>query len=59
MYAGDDRLVDPAGSQAFASAAPARYVSARCFDDLYHEILNERASQPVYDCLRQWLDAQF
>jgi len=59
MYAGDDRLVDPLGSQAFASAAPARYVSARCFDDLYHEILNERGSQPVYDCLRQWLDAQF
>jgi alpha-beta hydrolase superfamily lysophospholipase len=59
MYAGDDHLVDPAGSQAFASAAPAQLVTARRFDGLYHEIFNERASEPVYDCLRQWLNARF
>lgn len=59
MYAGDDRLVDPVGSQLFAAAAPRQHVSTRCFDGLYHEIFNERESQPVYDCLRQWLDARF
>jgi alpha-beta hydrolase superfamily lysophospholipase len=59
MYAGDDRVVDSAGSQAFSGAAPSAYVSARCFDGLYHEIFNEPGSQPVYDCLRQWLDKRF
>jgi alpha-beta hydrolase superfamily lysophospholipase len=59
MYAGDDRVVDSAGSQAFSGAAPSAYVSSRCFDGLYHEIFNEPGSQPVYDCLRQWLDARF
>ena len=59
MYAGDDHLVDPAGSDAFAKAAPANCVTARRFDGLYHEIFNEREAQPVYDCLRQWLDARF
>jgi alpha-beta hydrolase superfamily lysophospholipase len=59
MYAGQDRLVDPIGSQAFASAAPSQYVTARCFDPLFHEILNERESGSVYECLKQWLDAHF
>ncbi|HZN47449.1 MAG TPA: alpha/beta hydrolase, partial [Ramlibacter sp.] len=58
-YAGDDRVVDSAGSQAFSGGAPSAYVSSRCFDGLYHEIFNEPESQPVYDCLRQWLDARF
>jgi alpha-beta hydrolase superfamily lysophospholipase len=59
MYAGDDRVVDSAGSQAFSGAAPSAYVSSRCFEGLYHEIFNEPGSQPVYDCLRQWLDKRF
>lgn len=59
MYAGADRLVDPAGSRAFAAAAPAERVTTRCFDDLYHEIFNEQASQPVFDCLQRWLDERF
>jgi alpha-beta hydrolase superfamily lysophospholipase len=58
MYAGDDRIVDPAGSQAFAAAAPPSVVTARRFDGLYHEIFNEAEAQPVYDCLRQWLAAR-
>lgn len=56
IYAGRDRLVDPAGSRAFAAAAPARLVTSRCFEDLYHEIFNEQDAQPVFDCLRRWLD---
>ena len=59
MYAGDDHLVDPTGSQVFAAQAPRDHVTSRCFDGLYHEIFNERDCQPVYDCLRQWLDARF
>lgn len=56
MYAGDDHLVSPAGSAAFAAAAPARVVHARRFDGLYHEIFNERDNAAVFDTLRQWLD---
>ena len=59
MYAGADRMVDPEGSRAFARAAPKEWVTSRCFDDLYHEILNEQQPEPVFDCLRQWLDARF
>lgn len=58
MFAGDDRMVDPAGSEAFAAAAPPGVVTARRFDGLYHEIFNEAEAQPVYDCLRQWLAAR-
>lgn len=59
LYAGDDRIVDPAGSEAFARAAPPHVVSAHCFPDLYHEVFNEVRSQPVFALLRQWLDARF
>jgi alpha-beta hydrolase superfamily lysophospholipase len=56
MYAGDDRLVDPQGSRRFASAAPSRFVHARCFDGLYHEIFNEADTTPVVQTLHAWLD---
>ena len=59
MYAGADRLVNPAGSRAFAAAAPAGVVEAHCFDDLYHEIFNEVESRQVFETLKRWLDAHF
>jgi alpha-beta hydrolase superfamily lysophospholipase len=59
IYAGDDRLVRPAGSRAFADAAPASLVSARCFPSHYHEIFNESDAGPVFDALGRWLDARF
>lgn len=59
MYAGADKLVDPGGSRAFAAAAPAQVVTARCFEDLFHEIFNEIDAQPVFDLLRRWLDERF
>jgi alpha-beta hydrolase superfamily lysophospholipase len=59
MYAGQDKLVNPRGSEAFAEAAPPSVVKARCFPDLYHEIFNEVDSQPVFDTLRKWLDERF
>jgi alpha-beta hydrolase superfamily lysophospholipase len=59
MYAGDDRLVDPEGSRAFAAAAPPGLVTSRGFDGLYHELFNEADSRPVYALLMQWLDERF
>lgn len=59
VYAGDDRLVSPAGSRAFARAAPPSMVSATCYADHYHEIFNERDAAPVFERLRRWLDERF
>lgn len=59
LYAGDDRLVDPAGSREFAQRAPREAVTTQEFPALWHEIFNERESDPVYDALRHWLDARF
>ncbi|MDP3701208.1 MAG: lysophospholipase [Hylemonella sp.] len=59
LYAGADRLVSPRGSAAFAKAAPARAVTAHCFEDLYHEVFNELDREPVYARLQQWLDQWF
>ena len=59
MWAGDDRLVQPAGSAAFAAAAPRGVVESRCFESLWHELFNEQDAAPVFAALRQWLDARF
>lgn len=59
MYAGADKLVNPAGSRAFAAVAPKLVVSPRCFEMLYHEIFNELKPEPVFAELKQWLDARF
>jgi len=59
MYAGSDRLVDPAGSEAFAQAAPSQVVSTHCFAGHYHELFNEPDKEPVFSTLRLWLDSHF
>lgn len=62
LYAGDDRLVSPRGSRAFAAAAEAAGapVQSRCFDTLYHEIFNEpeTAAASPFTTLAAWLDAR-
>jgi alpha-beta hydrolase superfamily lysophospholipase len=40
--AGDDKLVDPDGAKAFAAAAPAALCTLKIYNDLWHEIYNER-----------------
>lgn len=55
LYAGQDRLVNPAGSRAFAAAAPPSVVAAHCFEPLYHEIFNETNSASVFAALNAWL----
>jgi len=60
LYAGDDRLVRPAASRAFAAAAaPSGKVEAQCFDTLYHEIFNELEADPVFEALQRWLNRRF
>jgi len=60
LYAGADRLVNPAGSRAFAAAAPPSVLSSQCFESLYHEIFNEAepGRSQVLAALRAWLDAR-
>lgn len=58
QFAADDHLVDPAGSRAFAAAAPRRKLETHEYLRLYHEIYNEadpERSRVVADLLR-WLD---
>jgi alpha-beta hydrolase superfamily lysophospholipase len=59
LWAGDDRIVAPVGSAAFAARAPRAVVTAECFDALWHEILNEREAGPVFAVLERWLDTRF
>jgi len=56
LYAGSDRCVDPAGSAAFAAAAPAGVVTARVFPALFHEIFNELERAEVLAALGDGLD---
>jgi alpha-beta hydrolase superfamily lysophospholipase len=55
MWGGADPVVDPAGSRAFAAAAPAGVLTAFEFDAMRHEILNETEREGVLMRLRQWL----
>ena len=55
MWAGADRCVAPAGSAAFAAAAPPALVAQQAWPGLYHEIFNEPERQQVIDRLEQFL----
>jgi alpha-beta hydrolase superfamily lysophospholipase len=59
IYAGQDRLVSPKGSRAFAAQAPASVLTSQCFEDLYHEIFNELDPTPVFGALQQWLAQRY
>lgn len=59
LYAGQDQLVKPEGSRAFAAAAPAEVVTARCFEHHYHEVFNDSENEVVLEELKTWLDARF
>jgi alpha-beta hydrolase superfamily lysophospholipase len=55
MYAGSDALVSPAGSRAFAAAAPAQCVQTHCFEPMYHEIFNDPEREQVFAKMAEWL----
>jgi alpha-beta hydrolase superfamily lysophospholipase len=56
LWAGADRCVAPAGSAAFAAAAPEDMVVSKTYPDSFHEILNEPDQVEVIDEIRRWLD---
>jgi alpha-beta hydrolase superfamily lysophospholipase len=56
LWAGADRCVVPAGSAAFAAAAPERVVVSREFPTLFHEIFNEPEQAEVLSVVAGWLD---
>ncbi len=47
LWAGADRCVAPAGSAAFAEAAPAEVLQHQVFAPLFHEIFNEPEREAV------------
>lgn len=55
--AGDDKLVDPDGAKAFAAAAPAGLCTLKIYNDLRHEIYNEREPDrsAVLNDLADWV----
>jgi alpha-beta hydrolase superfamily lysophospholipase len=55
LYAGSDRCVAPAGSAAFAEAAPKSMVQTQAFQPLFHEIFNEPEQAGVFAVLAAWL----
>jgi alpha-beta hydrolase superfamily lysophospholipase len=58
MFAGEDKLVNPAGSRAFAAASP-NCVKTQAFEHMFHEILNAPDQAQVFSVLKTWLDQTF
>jgi alpha-beta hydrolase superfamily lysophospholipase len=58
MFAGEDKLVSPAGSRAFAAAAP-NCVKTQAFEHMFHEIFNAPDQAQVFSVLKTWLDQTF
>ena len=56
LWAGADRLVRPAGSQAFAAVAPRNVVRSQCLAGQFHEIFNEADPSAAFGALKAWLD---
>lgn len=55
MFAGEDKLVNPAGSRAFAAASP-NCVTSQAFEHMFHEIFNAPDQAQVFNVLKAWLD---
>jgi alpha-beta hydrolase superfamily lysophospholipase len=55
LWAGADRCVAPAGSAAFAAAAPRDVVSSQAYPAMYHEVFNEPERAQVVARLTGWL----
>jgi alpha-beta hydrolase superfamily lysophospholipase len=55
VWGGADRIVPPAGSRAFALAAPSAHVTTHEYPGLYHELFNETEKAAVLAELTRWL----
>ncbi len=58
VVAGDDHLVDAAGSRQFFASAPAGMATLHVYDQFYHEVFNELQAKRAFDDVRAWLCAQ-
>jgi alpha-beta hydrolase superfamily lysophospholipase len=58
LHGGADRVCLSEGARAFARLVPAALVTYREFDNLYHEIHNERDRALVFDAIETWLEAR-
>ena len=58
VFAGDDHLVDPAGSPAFFKSLKSEVGTLHCYEHLYHEIFNELDAKPVFADVGNWLETQ-
>lgn len=58
VFAGDDHLVDPAGSPAFFKSLKRGVGTLHCYEHLYHEIFNELDAQSVFADVGNWLETQ-
>jgi alpha-beta hydrolase superfamily lysophospholipase len=56
LFAGSDALVNPAGSRAFAAAAPAAVLTSECYQPFYHELFNEVERAAPVARLMSWLE---
>ena len=59
IYAGQDRCVNPQGSEQFAKAAPPQWLQSHCYKVMYHEIFNDPEKHQVLSKLVGWLDERF
>lgn len=57
VVAGDDQLVDPAGSHAFFARAPKDLARMHVYPDFYHEVFNEIDAERPFADVRAWLES--
>ena len=58
VFAGDDHLVDPAGSPAFFKSLNPGIGTLHRYEHLYHEIFNELDAKSVFADVGNWLETQ-
>lgn len=58
LLAGDDRMVDAQGSEAFFARLPRGVGTLHHYPALYHEIFNEREASRVFADLALWMDGR-
>jgi alpha-beta hydrolase superfamily lysophospholipase len=57
IYAGADRIVDPAATRAFVQRTPRGLVEEHCYPELFHEIFHEPEKAHVLERAAAWLEA--
>jgi alpha-beta hydrolase superfamily lysophospholipase len=58
MVAGDDRLVDASGSDAFFARLAPGVGTMHRYENFYHELFNETQAQRVFGDLHAWLNSR-